>query len=81
LGAESVRAIGVLLSWRSKKKLAAEEQRETHFISNEEKTKWIEDFVKRDTAWARKRVNDAEAEVQQVQDDMTHAGITGLTST
>jgi hypothetical protein len=63
----------------SKKKLAAEKRRETHFLSNEEKEKWIEDYVERETAGARKRVEDAEAAVQQEQDDMTHAEIAGLT--
>jgi hypothetical protein len=65
---------------RSKRKLAAEKRRETHFSSNEQKEKWIEDYVKRETAGARKRVEDAEAAVQQEQDDMTHAEIAGLTS-
>jgi len=51
-----------------------------HFLSNEETEKWIEDFVERETAGARKRVEDAEAAVQQEQDDMTHAGIAGLMS-
>jgi len=37
LEAERVRALGALRSLRSKKKLAAEKQRETHFLSNEEK--------------------------------------------
>jgi len=36
--------------------------------------------VERETAGARKRVEDAEAVVQQEQDDMTHAAIVGLTS-
>jgi hypothetical protein len=36
--------------------------------------------VERETAGARKRVEDAEAAVQQEQDDMTHAEIVGLTS-
>jgi len=35
--------------------------------------------VERETAGARKRVEDAEAAVQQEQDDMTHAEIAGLT--
>jgi len=48
-------------------------------LSNEEKQKWIEDYVERETAGARKRVDDAEAAVQQEQDDMTHAEIAGLT--
>jgi len=64
---------------RSKKKLAAEKRRETHFLSNEEKEKWIEDYVERETAGAGKRVEDAEAAVQQEQDDMKHAEIVGFT--
>jgi len=78
LEAERVRALGVLRSWRSKKKLAVEKQYETHFLSNEEKMKWIEDYVKRETAGARQRVEDAEAADQQEQEDMTHDGIVGL---
>jgi hypothetical protein len=65
---------------RSKKKLAAEKRRETHFLCNQEKEKWIGDYVERETAGARKQVEDTEAAVQQEQDDMTHADIAGLTS-
>jgi len=36
LEAERVRALGAMHSLQSKKKLAAEKQRETHFVSNEE---------------------------------------------
>ena len=79
LEAERVGALGALHSLRSKKKLAAEKRRETHFLSNEEKAKWIEDYVERETAGARKQVEDAEAAVQQEQDNMKHAGIAGLT--
>jgi hypothetical protein len=61
-------------------KLAAEKRRETHFLSNEEKEKWIEDYVERETTGARKRDEDTEAVVQQEQDDMTQAEIAGLTS-
>jgi len=75
-----VRARGALRSLRSKKRLVAEKRLETHFLSNEEKEKWIEYFVERETAGARKRVEDIEAAVQQEQDDMTHAELTGLTS-
>jgi len=50
------------------------------FIYNEEKQKWIEDYVERETAGARKRVEDVEATVQEEQDDMMHAAIAGLTS-
>jgi len=78
--AERIRALGALRSLKSKKKLAAEKRRETHFLSNEEREKWIEDYVERQTAGARKRVEDAEAAVQQEQDDMPHAEIAGLTS-
>jgi len=80
LVADGIRALGALRSLRSKKKLAAENRRETLFLSNEEKEKWIEDYVERETAGARKRVEDAEAAFQQEQDDMTQAEITGLTS-
>jgi len=80
LVAERIRALWLLRSLRSKKKLAAEKRRETHFLSNEEKEKWIEDYVERETAGARKRVEDAEAAVQQEQEDMTQAEIAGLTS-
>jgi len=79
LEVERVRALGAFHSLRSKKTLAAEKRRETHILSNEEKEKWIEDYVERETAGARKRVEDAEAAVQQERDDMTHAEIAGLT--
>jgi len=52
LEAARVRALGALRRLRSKKKLAAETRRETHFLSNEEKEKWIEDYVERETAGA-----------------------------
>jgi hypothetical protein len=65
---------------RSNKKLLAEKQRKTHFSSNEENEKWIEDYVERETAGARKRVEDAEAAAQQEQDNIAHAEIAGLTS-
>jgi len=80
LEAERVRALGALCSLGSKKKLAAEKRWETHFLSNEEKEEWIQDYVARETAGARKRVEDAQAAVQQVKDDMTHAEIAWLTS-
>jgi len=78
--AERIRALGALRSFKSKKKLAVEKRRETHFLSNEGKEKWIEDYVERETAGARKRFEYAEATVQQEQDDMTQAEIAGLTS-
>jgi len=80
LEAERVRALGALRSLKSKKKHVSEKWQETHFLSNDEKPKWIEDYVERETAGARKRVEDAEAAVQQEQDDITHAEIAGWTS-
>jgi len=77
LEAERVRALGALRSLRSKKKLAAEKRQETHFSSNEEREKWIEDFVERETAVARKRVQDAETAIMQ---DMTTAENGGATT-
>ena len=77
LVAERVRALGALRSLRSKKKLAAEKRQETHFLSNEEREKWIEDFVERETAVARKRVQDAETAIMQ---DMTTAENGGATT-
>ena len=63
--AERVRALGALRSLQSKMKLAAETRQETHSLCNEEKEKWIEDFVERQTAVARKRVQDAEPAMMQ----------------
>jgi len=40
----------------------------------------MEDYFERETAGARKRIEEAEAAVQQEQDDLTHAEIAGLTS-
>ena len=61
LEAWGVRALWALQSLRSKKKLAVEKRQETQFLCNEEKEKWIQDYVERETAGARKRVEDAEA--------------------
>jgi len=73
LEAERVRALGALRSLRSEKKFAAEKRQETHFLSNEEKEKWIEDFVERESAVARNRVQDAETAMMQLLKDMTTA--------
>ena len=62
---ERIRALGALRSLRLKKKLAVEKLQETHFLSNEEKEKWNEDYAERETAGARKRVEDAQVAVQQ----------------
>jgi len=73
LEAEQVPASGALRSLRSKKKLAVEKRQETHFLSNKEKEKWIEDFVERQTTVARKRVQDTETVMMQQLKDMTTA--------
>ena len=49
-----------------------------HFISKKEKDKWIEDFVETETAGERKRVEDAEAAVQQQQENRQHGKIKEL---
>ena len=49
---DRVRALGALRSCRSKKQLSAEKLWETHYLSNEERDKWIEDYVDRETTVA-----------------------------
>jgi len=49
-------------------------------LSNEEKEQWINDYIGRETAVQRKRVEDTEAAVQQETEDMKHAEIAGLTN-
>jgi len=71
--AERIRALGGLCSLRSKKKLGAEKRQEMHFLSNAEKEKWIVDYVERETAVARTRVQDAETAMAQELKDMTTA--------
>jgi len=80
LEADRVQALGALRSLRSKKKLAVEEKRETHFLSNEEKEQWIEDYVEKETAVARKRVEDAETAIKQKQQDMSNVEKAGMTT-
>jgi len=73
LDADWVRALGALHSFQSKMVLAAKEWWETHILSNEEQAKWIEDYIERETAEARKRVEDPEAAGQQEQDNTRKA--------
>jgi len=80
LEAERVRALGALRSLRSKKKLATEKKRETQLVSNEEKDQWIEDYVERETAVARKRVEDAETAIKQREEDMSNVEMAGLST-
>jgi len=70
LEGEGVRALGAMCSLRSKKKLSAEKRWETHFLSNEDTEKSIEHYVDRETAVARKRVQDAETAIMQAQRHM-----------
>jgi len=70
LEAERVRVLRALRSLQSRKKLAAEKRRETHFLSNEKREKWMEDYVERETAVAKKRVQDAETGMMQEQEHM-----------
>jgi len=76
--AERVRALGALRSLRSKKMLAAEKGRETHFFSYKELEKCIEDYVERKTAGAIKRVEDAEAAISEKQEYTETAENAGL---
>jgi len=80
LEAEWVRASGALHSLRSKKKHSAEKRQETHFLSNDKKEKWIKDYVERETAVRRKRVQDAETAIMQELNNMTTAENAGATT-
>jgi len=81
LEAEQIWALGALHSLGSKTKLAAGKQRETHFLINEAKEKWIEDYLEWETAVGRKRVDTTETSIKQVQDDMRNAEKAALTTT
>jgi len=72
LEAERVRAYGAFRILWSKQKLAAEKRQESHFLSNKEREKLIDDYVERETTVARKRVQDAETAMMQEQDHMGH---------
>jgi len=78
--AERVRALVVLHSLNSKKKLAAEKRHEIHFLRNEEKQKWIENHFKWETDGARKRVEHAVAAMRQEQEDTEATENMGLTT-
>jgi len=80
LDAERVRAFGAWHSLRCKRKLVVQQQRETHFLSYEEKENWIKDCVERETAVARKQVEDAETVIKQEQEYMRKAENEGLTT-
>ena len=69
---------GSVRSLRCNKNLAMEKLRKTHFLSNHEKEKLIEDYDDRETAGARKRVEDAEAAIRQEQQDIEATKNAGL---
>ena len=48
----------------------AEKRRETHCSGNAEREKLIEDYVERETAVARQRVQDSETAIGQEQEHM-----------
>jgi len=73
LEVDRVRVLGALRDLRSKKKLVAEKRQEMRFLSNDEKKKWIKDYVEKETAVARKRVQDAETAIRQELNAMTTA--------
>jgi hypothetical protein len=72
LEAGRLRGFGALRSLRSKKRLAADKSWETHCLINEVREKWIEDYMKRETAVARKRVQDAQTAMMQEQEHMVN---------
>jgi hypothetical protein len=51
-----------------------------HFLSSEENDTWIEDYVERETAGARQRVEAAEAAIQQEKEVTVMAEYLGLTT-
>jgi len=80
LEAEKVQALGVLRSLQSKKRRGAQKQSETHCLSNEETGKSIENHVEKETARARKRVEDAKPAIRQELEDTEAAENAGLTT-
>jgi len=58
----------------------ADKRQETHFSSNEEKEKWIEDYVERETAVAKMPVRDAETTIMAEQEDISTAENAGVTT-
>jgi hypothetical protein len=52
-----------------------------HFLTNEEREKWIEDYVERETAVARKRIQDAKTAMMKEQEHMENVEKGRLTTT
>jgi len=76
-----VQAWGALHSLQSEKKVSAEKGLQIHFLSNEEKEKWIKDHGDWGTAVARKRLQDAETAIMQEQEDMRNTKNARFTTT
>jgi len=81
LDGERGRALGGFCSVRSKQKLVEGRRQETHFVCTQEKGKCIEDYVERETAVARNRVQDADTAINQAQEEMRNAENAGFTTT
>jgi len=62
---EMFRALGAVRSRSFKQRLSAENSWETNCFSHKEAEKWIEDYVDRETAVVRKRVEGAESAIMQ----------------
>jgi len=80
LGSRESPSPGGIAQLEIQKEACGEEATRNALLKQWREEKWIEDYVERETTGARKRVEDAEAAVQQEQDNMMHAEITGLTS-
>ena len=68
-----VQALAALCSLQYKKKLSVEKTLETDFSSNEETEKYIENYVQRENAVTRKRVQNKETAIIEKLNDMTTA--------
>jgi hypothetical protein len=64
------RALVALRRLQSRNRVAAQKQRQTHILSNEEQEKWIEEYVEREAAVATRRVQDAQTAKMQEQEHM-----------
>jgi hypothetical protein len=62
--AERIRALNALRSLRSKKRLAAAKKKEVKDMDEEERGRWIDDYVEKETRVARQRVEAADAAVK-----------------
>jgi len=80
LEAETVWALRALRCIQSETNRAADNLRETHNLSNEEKAKWIEDYVNRGSVITRITGEDAETTMMQQHENMTDDDQAGLTT-